>query len=334
MKRRQLLLSSLSSLCAVPLSVPFGLPLVRNAFAQSAFPDRPVKIVVPFGPGGLADVTFRIVAEKLSPLLGKQVVVENMPGAGGIAAGNAVRNAKPDGHTLLVIANGTAITKSLFRTMPFDIEKDFVPVSLAAWFDLVIVAKGEGGKYRTLGDLLAAARANPGKLNFASISPGSSQNLSAELFKTTANLQVSIIPFKTTPETATAVIGGEIDAVFESYAALKSLIESGRLRVLASTSPKRTGYLPSAPTAQEAGVPGYEVVGWNALAAPAGTPAEVIAIINRHMNAVVAMPDVKKRFVDLGLDAYAGTPDELRQRLNTDVSKWAAVIKQAGIPQQ
>ena len=146
MKRRQLLLSSL---CAVPLSVPLGPLLVRNAFAQSTFPERPVKIVVPFGPGGLADVTFRIVAEKLSPLLGKQVVIENMPGAGGIAAGNAVRNAKPDGHTLLVIANGTAITKSLFKTMPFDIERDFVPVSLAAWFDLVIVAKGEGGKYRS-----------------------------------------------------------------------------------------------------------------------------------------------------------------------------------------
>ncbi len=328
MKRRELLLSSLSVL-------PLSMAPERNAFAQSAaFPDRPVKIVVPFGPGGLADLTFRTVAEKLSGLLGQQVVVENLPGAGGIAAGNAVARAKPDGHTLLVIANGTAITKSLFKTMPFDIQKDFVPVSLAAYFDLVIVAKGEGGKYRTLADLLGAARANPGKLNFASIAPGSSQNLSAELFKTTDNLQVSIIPFKTTPDTATAVIAGEVDAVFESYAALKSLIESGRLRVLASTSPKRTGYLPSVPTAQEAGVPGYEVVGWNALAAPAGTPPEVIAAINRHMNTVVAMPDVKKRFVELGLDAYAGTPDELRTRLHTDVVKWAAVIKQAGIPQQ
>ena len=331
MKRRQLLLASLS---ALPVAVPLASLLARNASAQTMFPDRPVKIVVPFGPGGLADVTFRIVSEKLSGLLGQQVVVENLPGAGGVVAGNAVMRAKPDGHTLLVIANGTAITKSLFKSLPFDIQKDFAPVSLAAYFDLVIVAKGEGGKYRTLGDLLAAARANPGKLNFASISPGSSQNLSAELFKTTANLQLSVIPFKTTPDTATAVIAGEVDAVFESYAALKPLIESGRLRVLASTSPKRTGYLPSAPTAQEAGVPGYEVVGWNALAAPAGTPPEVIATINRHMNTVVAMSDVKKRFVELGLDAYAGTPDELRVRLNTDVAKWAAVIKQAGIPQQ
>ena len=288
MKRRELLLSSLSAL-------PLGLAPVRKAAAQaSGFPDRPVKIVVPFGAGGLADVTFRIVAEKLSGLLGKQVVIENLPGAGGIAAGNAVVRAKPDGHTLLVIANGTAITKTLFKSMPFDIQKDLAPVSLAAYFDLVILVKGEGGRYRTLGELLAAARANPGKLNFGTISPGSTQNLSAELFKTTANLNVTIVPFKTTPEAGTAVIAGEIDAVFESYAALKSLIESGRLRVLASTSPKRTGYLPLAPTAQEAGVPGYEVVGWNALAAPAGTPPDVIALINRHMNTIVAMPGMVK----------------------------------------
>ena len=316
------------------LAASAALALPRVASAQGAFPDRPVKIVVPFGPGGLADVTFRIVSEKLSDLLGKQVVIENIPGAGGIAAANAVLRAKPDGHTMLVIANGTAITKSLFKSLPFDIQKDFVPVSLAAYFDLVIVAKGEGGRYRTLGDLLAAARANPGKLNLGSISPGSSQNLSAELFKTSANIQAPVIPFKTTPEAATALIAGEIDAVFESYAALKSLIEAGRLRVLASTSPKRTPYLPTAPTVQEAGVPGYEVVGWNALAAPAGTPAEVVALVNRHMNTIVAMPDVKKRFIELGLDAYAGTPDELRSRLNADIAKWAAVIKQAGIPQQ
>ena len=317
------------------LALLFAFLLVLGGAAQAqSFPDRPVKIIVPFGPGGLADVTFRIVADKLTDLLGKQVVVENIPGAGGIAAGSAALRAKPDGHTLLVIANGTAITKTLFRSMPFDVQKDIVPVSLAAYFDLVIVAKGEGGKYRTLADLLAAARANPGKLNFGTINPGSTQNLSAELFKTTANINVQVVPFKTTPDTSTALIAGEIDAAFESYAAYKPLIESGRLRVLAATSPKRTPYLPSAPTAQEAGVPGYEVVGWNALAAPAGTPPEVIALLNRHMNTIVNMPEVKKRFIELGLDAYAGTPDELRARLANDITKWAAVIKQANIPQQ
>lgn len=309
-----------------------GFGLLGQAPAQS-YPDRPVKIVVPFAAGGLADITFRLVGEKLGPLLGKGVVIENIPGAGGIAAANAVLRAKPDGHTLLVIVNGTAISKSLFKTLPYDPQKDLAPVAFAAYFDIVVLAKADG-RYKTLGDLLAAARANPGKLNFATISPGSTQNLSAELFKSTAGLNVAIVPFKATPDAFNALIGGEVDAVFESYAAARSLLDSGRLRALASSSPKRSGYLPQVPTVQEAGVPGYEVVGWNALAAPAGTPPDVVSLLNRHMNTVIAMPEVAKRLLELGTDAYAGTPDELRARLGNDIAKWAAVIRQAGIPQQ
>jgi tripartite-type tricarboxylate transporter receptor subunit TctC len=308
------------------------LGLVPQALAQS-YPDRPVRIVVPFAAGGLADITFRLVGEKLGPLLGRGVVIENIPGAGGIAAANAVLRAKPDGHTLLVIVNGTAISKSLFKSLPYDPQKDLAPVAFAAYFDVVVLTKGDG-RYKTLSDLLAAARANPGKLNFATINPGSTQNLSAELFKSTAGINVAIVPFKTTPDAFNALIGGEVDAVFESYAAARSLLDSGRLRALASSSPKRSGYLPQVPTVQEAGVPGYEVVGWNALAAPAGTPPEVVALLNRHMNTVIAMPEVAKRLLELGTDAYAGTPEELRARLGQDIAKWAAVIKQAGIPQQ
>jgi tripartite-type tricarboxylate transporter receptor subunit TctC len=292
-----------------------------------------VHIVVPFAAGGLADITFRIVGEKLSPLLGKGVVIENVPGAGGIAAANTALRAKPDGHTLLVIVNGTAISKSLFKSLPYDPQKDLAPVAFAAYFDVVVLVKA-GGRYRSLADLLSAARASPGKLNFATINPGSTQNLSAELFKTTAGVNVAIVPFKGTPEAFSALIAGEVDAVFESYAAAKSLIESGRLKALASSGPKRSGYLPQVPTVQESGVPGYEVVGWNALAAPAGTPPEVIALLNRHMNTVIALPEVKKRLLELGTDAHAGTPEELRARLAADIAKWAAVIRQAGIPQQ
>lgn len=309
-----------------------GLFCAAAAVAQP-FPSRPIRIVVPFAAGGLADITFRLVGEKLGPLLGRGVVIENIPGAGGIAAANAVLRAKPDGHTLLVIVNGTAISKSLFKSLPYDPQKDLAPVAFAAYFDVVVLTKGDG-RYKTLSDLLAAARANPGKLNFATINPGSTQNLSAELFKSTAGINVAIVPFKTTPDAFNALIGGEVDAVFESYAAARSLLDSGRLRALASSSPKRSGYLPQVPTVQEAGVPGYEVVGWNALAAPAGTPPEVVALLNRHMNTVIAMPEVAKRLLELGTDAYAGTPEELRARLGQDIAKWAAVIKQAGIPQQ
>ena len=299
----------------------------------TAYPDRPVRMVVPFAAGGLADITFRLVGEKLSVLLGKQVVIENIPGAGGIAAAQAVLRAKPDGHTLLVIANGTAITKSLFKSLPYDPVRDLAPVAFAAYFDLIVLTKTDE-RYRTLADLLAAARANPGKLNFGTINPGSTQHLSAELFKTTAGINVAVVPFKTTPEAFSALLAGEIDAVFESYATAKALIDGNRLRALATSGPKRSGYLPSLPTVQEAGVPGYDVTGWNALSAPAGTPPEVLAILNRHMNTVVAMPDVKKRLLELGTDAHAGSQEELRNRLNADIAKWAAVIRQAGVPQQ
>jgi tripartite-type tricarboxylate transporter receptor subunit TctC len=259
--------------------------------------------------------------------------VENQPGAGGIAAAATVIKSKPDGHTLLVIVNGTAISKSLFKSLPYDPVKDLAPVSLVAYFDLVVLAKGDGA-YKTLADLLAAARAAPGKLNFGSINPGSTQNLSAELFKSTAGIDAQVVPFRTSADAATALMAGNLDAVFESYTAMKSLIDSGRLRALASTGSKRSAYLPELPTVKEAGVPASEVSGWNALAAPAGTPAEVIEILNRQVNAVVAMPDVKARLLQLGTEAYAGTPEELRRQLVNDIAKWAAVIKRAGIPQQ
>jgi tripartite-type tricarboxylate transporter receptor subunit TctC len=305
------------------------------AWAQSAsaFPERPVRLVLAFGPGGLADITFRLVADKLTGILGKQVVVENQPGAGGVAAASTVMKAAPDGHTLLVLTNGTAISKGLFKSLPFDPVKDFAPVSLVAYFDLVIVANPES-KYQSLGDLLAAARANPGKLNFGTINPGSTQNLSAELFKSTAGIDVAIVPFRTSPDAATALMAGNLDAVFESYTALRSLVAAKKLRPLATTGSKRSVYLPELPIAKEAGVPTYEVTGWNALGAPAGTPQEIVTLLNRHINTVVAMPDFKQRLLEFGNEAYAGTPDELRKQLVNDIAKWDAVIKKAGIPQQ
>jgi tripartite-type tricarboxylate transporter receptor subunit TctC len=317
------------------LSAAFALLGCGSAAAQpaAAFPDRPIRLVLAFGPGGLADITFRLVAEKLTGLVGKQVVVENQPGAGGVTAAATVMKAAPDGHTLLVLTNGTAISKSLFKSLPFDPVKDFAPVSLVAYFDIVIVT-GPESKYQTLGDLLAAARSNPGKLNFGTINPGSTQNLSAELFRSTAGIDVVIVPFRTSPDAATALMGGNLDAVFESYTALKSLVAARKLRALATTGNKRSVYLPELPTVKEAGVPTYEVTGWNALGAPSGTPPEIIAILNRHVNAVVAMPDFKQRLLEFGNEAYGGTPDELRRQLVNDIAKWEAVIKKAGIPQQ
>jgi tripartite-type tricarboxylate transporter receptor subunit TctC len=306
---------------------------VASAQSAAGFPERPIRLVLAFGPGGLADITFRLVAEKMTGLVGKQVVVENQPGAGGVTAASTVMKAAPDGHTLLVLTNGTAISKGLFKNLPFDPVKDFAPVSLVAFFDIIIVTGGDS-KYQTLGDLLGAARANPGKLNFGTINPGSTQNLSAELFKSTAGIDVAIVPFRTSPDAATALMAGNLDAVFESYTALRSLIAAKKLRGLATSGNKRSVYLPELPIVKEAGVPTYEVTGWNALGAPAGTPPEIIAILNKHVNAIVAMPDFKQRLLEFGNEAYAGTPDELRRQLVNDIAKWEAVIKKAGIPQQ
>lgn len=313
--------------------LPLLLLLVAFSARAQAFPDRPIRLVVPFGAGGLADVTFRLVAEKLSPLVGKPVIVENQPGAGGIAAANTVLKAKPDGHTLLVISNGTAVSTSLFKSLPYDPIKDLQAVSLVGWFDLLVLVKSDA-PYRTLNDLLAAARRSPGKLNFATINPGSTQNLSAELFRSVAEVDAPIIPFKTSPDAFTALVGGNVDVVFESYAAAKPLMTGNRMRALASTGNRRYGYLPELPTAMESGMPAYEVSGWNALAAHAAVPREAVAFLNRQVNAVVAMPDVKARLLEFGILAYGGTPEELHAQLVKDAAKWAAVIQKAGIPRQ
>jgi len=318
------LLAALSLLAAGNAAVAQG---------TGAFPERPVRIIVPLAPGGLADISFRLLATRLTDLLGKPVVVENLPGAGNIPAATAVQRAKPDGHTLLAVTSGISTSPALFKSLPYDPEKDFAPISFAAHFDLIIVASGEG-PYKTLADLVSAAKAQPGKLNIGTVNPGSIQHLSAELFRTAAGIDVTLVPHKTTPEATASLLAGRVDAVVESYAATRALVDGGRIRPLASTAGKRTRYLPAVPTAAEAGVPGYEIIGWIGLAAPVGTPAEIIALLNRHVNTVVASPEFTKRLLDMGNDAYGGTPDELRARLAADVSKWKAAVRQAGLTPQ
>ncbi len=314
------------------LLLRFALLALPFAVQAQGFPEQPVRLVVPFAAGGLADITMRTLGERMTPLLGKQVLIENMPGAGGVTAALAVKKARPDGHTLLVIANGTAIASSLFTQLPYDPQADFAPVSLVTYFDLLVLVNP--ARYPTLKHLVDAAKASPGKLNFATINPGSTQNLSALLFKSVAGIDAAVVPFRTSPDAAAAVISGDADAVFESYTAMKGLISAGRLKPLASTAAQSFGYLPGLPTVQEAGVQGYVVSGWNALAAPAGTPPERIALLNRHVNTVIAQPDFKAKLLDAGTLAYAGTPQELRKQLADDIAKWKGVIEKAGIPRQ
>ena len=312
------------------LSAAMALPHV--ALAQT-FPSKAIRLVVPFGAGGVADLTARTVAQKLSESLGQPVLVDNRPGAGGVVAGDLVAKADPDGHTLLLMSNGTAVSAGLFKSLPFDTLRDFAPVSTLGFFDIAIITQADS-KFKTLPDLLAYARANPGKLNLGSINIGSTQNLAAELFKSSAGVDMQIVPFNGSPAVITALRGGQIDAAIEILAPVLSQINAKALRALAVTGAKRAAVLPDVPTAKESGVPNFEAASWNAIAAPAKTPKSVIARLNKEITAALNSPDVKKRLADQNVAAQASTPEQTAELLASEVKRWGDVIVRAKVPQQ
>jgi tripartite-type tricarboxylate transporter receptor subunit TctC len=303
------------------------------AGAQTPYPQRPVMLIVPYGPGGIADTGMRIVADKLSSKLGQQVLVDNRPGAGGIIAAKAGSSAVPDGHTLLMTGNNNAISEVLFRSLPYNILTDFASTSTTSFFDLLLVTR-EDSPLKSLQDVVKAAQANPGKLNIGTINPGSTQNLAAELFRSTAGVNLTIVPFRTSPDMAGAILRGDVDLAFEFYAAIQGQILDHKMRVLASTGPKRAGYLPDVPTVQEGGIKGYEVVSWNGISVPAATPKPIIETLSRAINEVLPLPDVQEKSQRLGMDMHASTPEEMTARMKADIAKWGAVIEKAGIPKR
>jgi tripartite-type tricarboxylate transporter receptor subunit TctC len=303
-----------------------------TATAQG-YPTKPVRIVVPFGPGGVADISARAVAQKMGESMGQQVIVENKPSAGGILASETVAKAEPDGYTLLFITNGNSVSESLFKSLPYNSVKDFAPVSTVGFFDFVFVVKNDSD-IKSMGDLLARMRANPGKLNIGTINPGSGQHLSAELFKSMSGVDAQIITYKSTPEVITAVISGQVQVGLDIVAPVMAQVKGGTLRMIAVSSKQRSPILPDVPTAAESGVPGYESESWNGVAAPVKTSPAIVERLNNEVRAAVASPDVKKRLQDLGIDARAGTPEQLRERLVADIAKWRAVIEKANIPRQ
>jgi tripartite-type tricarboxylate transporter receptor subunit TctC len=303
------------------------------ARAEPGYPTRTVRIIVPYGAGGVADTTVRIIAERLSHKLGQQFIIDNRPGAGGIVAAKAAAGALPDGYTLHVTGNGTAISTSLFKQLPFDVLRDFTPITTTAFFDLLIATKA-GGRLKTVGDILAAARANPGKLNFASIAPGSTQNLSAELFRSVAGIDVALVTYRTTPELITGLLRRDVQVGFDYYAGLNAAVREGQLIAVATTGEHRTPALPAVPTVRESGLPTYVVESWNALSGPAGMPDDVVRLLNRAINEVLQMPEVREKAMLFGLEARGTTPEEMQRRLKADIEKWAAVIDKAGLEKQ
>lgn len=305
--------------------------LAFGAVAQAeTYPSKPVRVIVPYGPGGIADVTMRMVAQNMSQKFGQQFFIENRPGAAGVVGMQAGRDAPPDGYTLVMLGGGLTIAKALFKTLPYDIEKDFVPISTTASYGLVITTKA-GGAYKNIQDVIAAAKAKPGKLNFGSINAGSAQNLSAELFKTLAGLDVTVVPYKTSPDLANAVLRGDVDVAFEYYAGFQASITNDQMVVLATTGPERASNLPNVPTAKESGLSGYEVTSWNGLAVPAGTPADIVTTLNQAVEEALKSPEVQKYSAAAGMDARGMSSADLSNRIKADVAKWSQVIEKAGI---
>jgi len=302
----------------------------QSAKAQGDYPDHPVTLIVPYAPGGVADVGMRLLGEKLSAGLHQQFVVENRPGAGGIAAAQAAAAAAPDGYTLLMTGNNTAIAEALFKSLPYNVLTDFASVSTAAFFDILLVTRA-GSPLRSVQDVIAAARASPGKLNIGTINPGSTQNLAAELFTNSANIEATIVPFRTSPDMAGAVIRGDIDLAFEFYAAVHGLLADGKLVAIASAGLTRPSYLPNVPTVMESGLKNYEVTSWNGLSVPAGTPVAIVATLNRAVDDVIPSPDIQSKAAETGMTMRASTPEEMTARLKADIAKWGAVIEKAGI---
>ena len=308
-----------------------GLP--QPARAQADYPSRPVQIIIAYGAGTIGDVSMRILADKLSGSLGKNFIVENKPGAAGVIAAKAAAAALPDGYTLVLIGNSYAISTALFKSLPYDVVKDFTPISAIATFDFLVATK-KGSKFKSMKDVIAYARENPGKLTIATLSPGTTQYLAVELLKVTAGVKVTAVPFRNSPDAATALLRGDVDIDMDSYAPLKSFLENDKIDVIATTGKNRAPFLKDVPTVAESGLPGFDVTSWNGIAAPAGVPAPIVAKLTKAVNTALELPDVQATGQRLGMVMRGSSSDELKARLKADIAKWSDLIETAHIPKQ
>jgi len=311
------------------------LAVTLPAFAQSAdgYPQKPARVYVPYGPGGVGDLTMRLLADQLSKELKQSFVIENRPGAGGIVAMTEVLRAPADGLTLGEMGNGQSISMSLFSKLPYDVLNDFTQVSVAASFEMLL-AVPDSSPYKTLGDFVDAARKSPGKLNLGAINPGSTQNLSAHLFQQVTGADYTIVPYRTTPDLVTALLRGDVDLAFDFYAALQPVIGPGKVRIIATSGEERDPLLKEVRTAKESGFPSYVVTSWNGVAVRGGTPSDIVTILSAAINRGLAAPEVQEKSRKFGMDAHGTSPQEMHDRMARDIAKWRAVIEKANIPKQ
>ena len=316
------------------LAVTHALAAATGAEPQRAdYPVRPIRVVVAFAPGGAPDAFARIVGQRLTEQLGQPVIVDNRPGATGNIGAELVARATPDGHTLMNATLSLALSPAFYRKLPFDAVASFAPVTMLASVPLVLVAH-PNVPAKSVGDLLAYARSNPGKLNYASVGTGSPQHVSAELLQNVAGVKLVHVPYKSGGAMATAVLQGEAQLGLPAIAPALPHVKAGRLRALAVTAPKRSPSMSETPTFAEAGLPGIEVDNWNGILAPAGTPRRIVDKLNAEIARAARAPDIAEQFVRQGAEVSLTTPDAFGALLKSEVTRWAKVLRGAGIEPQ
>lgn len=317
MKRRAILLAAVAT----------ALTPCTGAWAQ-AYPTKPIRLVVPYPPGGGADGLARIVATKMAERLGQSVVIDNKPGANTMLASSEVARQAPDGYTLLYVASSFTINPSLYK-VPYDTERAFAPVAMVAEVPLIIIRNLQA-PYNTLPDLIAAAKANPGRLNYASYGQGSPAHLGGELLASMTGVQMVHIPYKGSGPALTDLVGGQIQVNFSSIEPALQLIRTNKVAPIAVMTKKRIAALPNVPAVAEY-VPGFEAIGWNGIVAPAGTPPAIVAKLNALINDIVKMPDVQERLATQGVEADPMSPDAFAKVIKDEIVKWRGVVQKAGV---
>jgi len=317
----------------VPVAAAALVLAVGVANAQSAYPNKPVRVVIPFAAGGAVDALARLVAPGLGESLGQPIVVDNRPGAGGNLAADSVAKATPDGYTLLLTTNGHAISPALYKKLPFDAVKDFVPVTQLLATTLILVASPNFSAANTA-ELVALAKTKPGALNYGSTGVGNPLHLTMELLKISAGVDIVPVPYKGDAPLTTALMSGEVDVAVVPLATSVQHIRAGRIKALAVTGARRISSLPAVPTIAESGIPGFDSTSWQGLFAPAGTPRGIVDRLQRETAKALGAPDVRERLTGLGGDIVASTPEEFEAKFKADLAMFARIVREAKIPLQ
>jgi tripartite-type tricarboxylate transporter receptor subunit TctC len=310
-------------------AVAFALSVLSMLACAQEYPTRAVKIVVPFAAGGPADVYARFLAQRLQESMGQPFVVEDRPGGGSVVGTDAVAKSAPDGYTLLLMSNTHTVNESLMPNKPFMLMRDFVAVAPINYSDLVLVVN-PAVSAKTLQELIALAKAEPGKLNYASSGPGTPYHMAGELFKASAGLDIVHVPYKESSGARTGVLGGQVEMMFDAVTVMNEHVKAGKVRALATSGKTRSAVMPDVPTLNEAGVPGYDAVIWLGLIAPMGTPASIVNRLNAAVTKIVSAPDVQADWAKQGAVPMTMTPDAFQKYLADDIVKWERIVKLSG----